>query len=573
MIIFRNEHVDQISSKKLIDSICQDVLKNDILLVGIMLDRSPILLYLLKQMFDQQIAFIIIDPLLPKERIQFIVNDSKIRKIITQVKYYTYFSDIERIYIDDYKVIETVSRFKDCIRKENEIAYILYTSGTSGVPKGVIISREAFLNFIAGISEVIDYSSRRRILCLTTVSFDIFLLESLMALIKGLTIVLADDEDQQNPKRILSLIKDNSIDIIQLTPSRMQQLLNYDKNLLSLKNVKEILIGGEVFPYNLLQALQEKTTARLYNMYGPTESTIWSTLSDLTNKEEVDIGYPIKNTEVYIIDDRLNLVPDGQSGEIFIVGKGIALGYVGRDELTKEKFVHLSHRLDARGYRTGDFGGFNEDGHLQYLGRIDNQVKINGFRIELEEIEFHIHQFKGINQSIVLDIKLDDNSTMLRAFYTSETSIKTADIVEYLSTKVPSYMIPAIFNRIEDFPLTPNGKIDRKKMLESIQINRAKTKSQISDSFEENNNFKQKILNIILRNSKELGSVEAPLDLKLSTVGLDSISFIKVIAALEEEFDFDFDDEMLLMTNFLTIGAILNYVSAKIGKDENKLSK
>lgn len=192
------------------------------------------------------------------------------------------------------------------------------------------------------------------------------------ALYKGLTVVLANDDEQRSPKLMAKLIQDNDVDMIQMTPSRMQLLLNHDKELSCLKNAKEIMIGGEPFPLSLLRTLQEKTTAKIYNMYGPTETTIWSTVSELTNKDRIDIGHPIKNTEIYIVDENLSILPDGEAGEICIAGKGLAKGYVNRDDLTAEKFIYLLQKPDVRVYRTGDLGCYLPDGDFEYLGRTDN---------------------------------------------------------------------------------------------------------------------------------------------------------------------------------------------------------
>lgn len=227
------------------------------------------------------------------------------------------------------------------ISVEEDVVYILYTSGTTGTPKGVKVTWEGLLNFIEGISEIIDFSPGKRIACFTTVAFDIFFLESIMALYKGLTVVLANEDEQRNPRLMAKLIHDNAVDMVQMTPSRMQVLLNHDKELSCLKNVKEIMIGGEAFPLGLLKTLQAKTNAKIYNMYGPTETTIWSTVSDLTQKDRIDIGRPIKNTEVYIVDESLSILPEGQVGEICIAGKGLARGYVGKNDLTIEKFIYL----------------------------------------------------------------------------------------------------------------------------------------------------------------------------------------------------------------------------------------
>lgn len=235
--------------------------------IALILKKSPQLLFLLYYFFENQITYIPIDPNYPHDRIQYILEDSKPDSIITDL--------IEDI---DYKLNHKMDSSDDII------SYILYTSGSTGTPKGVNVPKEAIVNFIDGISEIIDFSSGKRIVCLTTVSFDIFFLESIMALYKGLIVVLANEEEQRNPKLMAKLIQDNEVDMVQMTPSRMQLLLSHDKELSCLKNVKEIMIGGEAFPLGLLRTLQEKTTAKIYNMYGPTETTIWSTVSDLTHK-------------------------------------------------------------------------------------------------------------------------------------------------------------------------------------------------------------------------------------------------------------------------------------------------
>lgn len=297
--------------------------------------------------------------------------DTKASKILTHKKYRKNFNEEKVIYIDENETVD----FREESNK-SESAYILYTSGTTGIPKGVEVTREGLFNFIEGISEIIDFSAGKRIACFTTVSFDIFILESIMALYRGLVVVLANEDEQRNPRLMAKLIQDNEVDMVQMTPSRMQLLLNYDKELSCLKNVKEIMIGGESFPLSLLRRLKEKTNAKIYNMYGPTETTIWSTVSDLTQKDRIDIGRPIKNTEVYIVDESLSILPEGQVGEIYIAGKGLARGYVGKNDLTIEKFIYLPQKPDVRVYRTGDMGRYLPDGDLEYLGRTDNQVKI-----------------------------------------------------------------------------------------------------------------------------------------------------------------------------------------------------
>lgn len=525
--------------------------------VALVLDRNKSLISAMYNCFNKQITYVPVDPSYPLSRIEKILNEAEVNTVITHERYIEKVRDVNVICIDENEYVDF-----DVVNTKSNVSYILFTSGSTGTPKGVEVTREGLLNFIEGISSIIDFSHKNRIACLTTVSFDIFFLESIMALYKGLTVILANEDEQRNPKLIAQLIRDNAVDMVQMTPSRMQLLLNHDKELSCLKNVKEIMIGGEPFPLSLLHTLQEKTTAKIYNMYGPTETTIWSTVSELTCKNRIDIGRPIKNTEIYIVDGNLSVLPAGEVGEICVAGKGLAKGYVGRDDLTKEKFIYLSQNHDVRVYRTGDVGRYLPDGDLEYLGRTDNQVKIRGHRIELEEIETHLNQFEGINQSIVIATEKSETDKVLEAFYTSDNHIDMKDIISYLSLKLPDYMIPAIFKRVESFIQTTNGKIDRKKVLECIEINEEYSSSKDWNTTKLNDT-QAKIFQVIASNlNSEIGDVT--LETGFSDAGVDSITFIKIVVALESEFDFEFDDEMLLITAFPTIKSMIEYVETKV---------
>ena len=525
--------------------------------VALVLDRNKSLISAMYNCFNKQITYVPVDPSYPLSRIEKILNEAEVNTVITHERYIEKVRDVNVICIDENEYVDF-----DVVNTKSNISYILFTSGSTGTPKGVEVTREGLLNFIEGISSIIDFSHKKRIACLTTVSFDIFFLESIMALYKGLIVILANEDEQRNPKLMAQLIRDNAVDMVQMTPSRMQLLLNHDKELSCLKNVKEIMIGGEPFPISLLHTLQEKTTAKIYNMYGPTETTIWSTVSELTCKDRIDIGRPIKNTEIYIVDGNLSVLPAGEVGEICVAGKGLAKGYVGRDDLTKEKFIYLSQNHDVRVYRTGDVGRYLSDGDLEYLGRTDNQVKIRGHRIELEEIETHLNQFEGINQSVVIATEKSETDKVLEAFYTSDNHIDMKDIISYLSLKLPDYMIPAIFKQVESFIQTTNGKIDRKKVLECIEINEEYSSSKDWNTTKLNDT-QAKIFQVIASNlNSEIGDVT--LETGFSDAGVDSITFIKIVVALESEFYFEFDDEMLLITAFPTIKSMIEYVETKV---------
>ena len=224
------------------------------------------------------------------------------------------------------------------------------------------------------------------------------------------------------------------------------------------------MIGGDPFPLNLLKKLQRVTTAKIYNMYGPTKTTIWSTVSEQTNKNHIDIGRPIKDTQIFITDENLELLKSGQIWEICIAGAGLTKDYHGKNELTSEKFVSLPSNPNIKVYRTGDLGKHLQDGTFECLGRIDNQVKIRGFRIELEEIEKNINQYPAISQSVVRVTSSVKSSDFLEALYIADQSVDESKLKEFLIQKLPEYMIPIKYTQVNEFVYLPNGKIDRGKL-------------------------------------------------------------------------------------------------------------
>lgn len=521
-----------------------------------MLGRNDLLLDAINNSFLHGITYIPVNINLPDERIAAILEESKPDAVITTSEYKARIHDCQTIVVDNDETIVFEGNDPD-----NEIAYIMYTSGSTGRPKGVMVRRESVYNFMEGVSEVIDFSEGRSIACLTNVSFDIFFLESIMPLMKGMKVFFATEEEQNNPKAIAALIENSQVDMLQMTPSRMQLLLNYDGDLSCLKKVKDIMIGGEAFPEKLLHTLQEKTNANIYNMYGPTETTIWSTISNLTDKDSVDIGKPIKNTRVYIVDQDLHIVSDGEIGEICIAGKGLAKGYVNNEELTKEKFCPLPDKPEENIYRTGDLGKVLPTGDLICLGRTDSQVKIRGHRIELGEIEFFINQVDGVVQAVATVAEKSECEKTIEVYYTCSKPVTHEQISDYLSKKVPAYMIPAKYYEVDSFELTPNGKIDRKK-LQSHNIKALDNKSS-SVPTDQSDSKAFEVIAATLSESLEIPVESIKIDESLSELNLDSINFVKLVIALEAEFDFEFDDDKLLISEFPTVLSLVEYVEEK----------
>ncbi|HLP48533.1 MAG TPA: amino acid adenylation domain-containing protein, partial [Candidatus Kapabacteria bacterium] len=438
-------------------------------IVGIMMGRSIEMIVGIWGILKSGGAYLPIDPDYPQERINYMLQDSAARILISKSESFDFASNFG-LRISD---LNSKKRPRHKLHhssftiQHSNLAYVIYTSGSTGKPKGVMIEHAAVHNFIEGMMPCIDFKPGKRILALTTISFDIFGLEVLLPLCKGLEIVMADEEQQRDIRLLKQLILKSKVDMLQATPSRMQMLIeNGDENSF-LRNLKEIMIGGEALSIKLSSDLGQLTTANIYNMYGPTETTIWSTVKKLNGAESITIGKPIINTHIYILNKYLKLQPIGIPGEMYIGGDGAARGYLNHPELTAEKFIDLPHSSffihHSKLYRTGDLARWRDDGNIEFLGRIDYQVKIKGVRIELEEIEKNLKQFEEVKDAAVAAVGNGMNK-YLCAYIISSIELNITELKEYLASRLPEYMIPSSFIKIEKMPLNLSGKIDRKAL-------------------------------------------------------------------------------------------------------------
>ena len=450
-------------------------------LIGIMTNRSLEMIISILAVLKSGGAYIPIDPSYPENRIEYILNNSNARLLLTQ-KHLEYKTDYNnKIFVDltNNKIYSYPNTNIKSANTPDDLAYIIFTSGSTGLPKGVMLKHRNVINFIYGMIDLFKFKANDSIASITTISFDIFVLESLMPLLNGLKVVIANEDEQTNVKLFNKLCINNNIDIIQMTPSRMQSFISNLDNVTFLKNATHILIGGEPFPTSLLSSLKEITDSQIFNMYGPTETAIWSTVKDLTFANKITIGKPIINTQVYILNNNLKPMPIGVPGEIYISGDGLSKGYLNNKELTKSSFINNPFIENTLMYKTGDYGMFTKDGEIICLGRSDNQIKIRGLRIELGEIESLIDKYPNIKKSVVIKQTVNSRE-LLTAYYTSNAEINTKDLTNHLSNYLPKYMIPSYFVTLPEMPYTPNGKIDRKALPISSDILQITKKNYIA---------------------------------------------------------------------------------------------
>lgn len=437
-------------------------------LVGVYLERSADMLVALLGIFKAGGAYVPLDPAYPKPRLEMMLSDAQVSVIVTESSLLedmpSHTAQLITIDNDWPEIAQEGNENQAFPTSPNQLAYVIFTSGSTGRPKGVQISQRSLVNFLKSMEKEPGMTANDVLLAVTTLSFDISGLELYLPLITGGKLVLADRDSAADGNELSALIENNDISIMQATPATWRLLL--DSGWEGQSSLK-IFCGGEALPQNLASELLERC-ASLWNMYGPTETTIWSTLTRITTADDITIGRPIANTQIFIVDAQFNPAPIGVPGELFIGGDGLAEGYLHRPELTADKFIIAPETAPEsiagrRLYKTGDLARYREDGNIEFLGRIDHQVKIRGFRIELGEIETALHQHPAIEQAVVIDWEYDPGDKRLVAYCLNdyENEVRISELRRYLRKNLPEYMIPSRFMFLDEMPLTPNGKIDR----------------------------------------------------------------------------------------------------------------
>ncbi len=434
-------------------------------LIGLALPRDTTMLVAILGILKAGAAYLPIDPTYPDQRIQYMLDHAQAPLLITNSELVETLpaNEAKSILIDaDWAQIEIAEPLAQDFSRLDDLAYVIYTSGSTGLPKGVQITHRNLANFLRTMQEKPGISASDTLLAVTTLSFDIATLELYLPLISGARVLLADQATTKDALLLLKQLEAQPVTMMQATPATWQMLLAAGWE--GKPNLK-ILSGGEALPVALARQLLERGTA-VWNMYGPTETTVWSTCLQVTEEEcetdgVVSIGKPIGNTDVYVLDDHLQPVPIGVTGNLYIGGKGVARGYLHQPDLTAERFPQHPFKPEERIYFTGDLARYRKDGSIDFLGRSDHQVKIRGFRIELGEIENSLQQHPALAQAVV-----HPQGEQLVAYLIAkgEAQPDVATLRDHVQETLPAYMVPHRFLFLAEYPLTPNGKVDRKAL-------------------------------------------------------------------------------------------------------------
>ncbi len=440
---------------------------NDI--VAIMTNRSLETIVCMIAILKSGAAFLNVDPTYPIERTEYYISDSKIQHVLTQRELKDKVSQIKNRIDIDLDIEDIYGKNKenpDVKVGERDLSYIIYTSGSTGTPKGVMLNQIGMSNMVQAMTRVLEYlkeGNKHAIASVTSTPFDIFVYEIIVSLTHGLKVVMANNAEHRNPKLLEALIRKHGVDVMTVTPSLMK--INYDNREpdTALANVKNMVFGGEPLPEKFvkdLKALADDIT--VYNIYGPSEITILSNVQNLDGEKELTVGPPILNTQMYILDKNMKQLPIGVVGEIYIAGIQVGEGYIGKVDMTNQRFLKNPFG-PGKIYKTGDIGRWTFDGKIQCLGRVDNQVKLRGLRIELGEIEDEILKMPGVTSAIVNKVSLDGKESLC-GYYVADNNLTENVVKENLRKFLPPYMVPTYIIKLDKMPYTINRKIDRKAL-------------------------------------------------------------------------------------------------------------
>lgn len=482
-------------------------------------------------------CYLPIDLSYPQERVSFMLKDSNAKIFLTNQKHKGDLDiDIPCYLLDtssDNEIYSNSDKNLKCINSPEDLIYIIYTSGSTGTPKGVMLCHRNVVRLIKNENFQFDFNEKDIWTMFHSVAFDFSVWELYACLLYGSKLVLVPETTAKDPKKFLQLLRDEHVTVLNQTPTYFynlmdRELLNEDSDLA----VRYIIFGGEALKPNLVKPWKNKyPSTKIINMYGITETTVHVTFKELNDEDllssDSNIGKPIPTLKVYVMDKNLNIVPYGVEGEMCVSGLGVCKGYLNRPELNNKKFVTNPYNRSEILYRSADTAILSKNGDLHYLGRIDNQVKIRGFRIEIGEIETKLLKHPDISKCVVLPKKNGDTDSYLVAYVVTDKKLSSNDLKLYISKLVPEYMIPNFFVFLDKIPLTSNGKVDRKKLL-NLSI-----KTESNTKYIAPRNDFEKVFQKILENS--LNTSHIGIDDNILELGADSLTLMRITIELLEK--------------------------------------
>lgn len=524
--------------------------------VGVFLERSTEMIVALLAVMKSGAAYVPLDPIYPDRRLELMVGDSGMRCVLTVAALapklpaeglHLVEMDAEWVQIE---ANDNALQSADAVVSPEDLAYVIYTSGSTGRPKGVQVPHRALTNFLWSMAKTPGMGPQDHLAALTTICFDIAGLELYLPLLAGAVVEIVPTAICRDGLLLKEFLEGSPANIVQATPATWQMLIGAEW---AGSSKLKVLCGGEPLPSSLARDLLARCK-ELWNLFGPTETTIWSSCCRILDPGKITIGEPIANTQFYVLDAFQNPVPLGLPGELYIGGDGVAAGYLGRPDLTETKFVPdpFHGQEGAKMYRTGDMVRYLRDGGLQYMSRMDGQVKLRGYRVELGEIEALIGQDPDVSQALA--ILTDDGGSAKRilayAVLRNEAAGIIPAILDRLKAQLPSYMVPAAIIPLKAFPLLPNGKVDRNSLPKSVET-RPSLNGPSDNSYEA----------MIAQAWKSvLQSESIGLNEKFFDAGGDSISLTRLVVELGHRFGRRFSVTTLF--EHPTIQSLADYMKA-----------
>lgn len=538
------------------------------MIVAVIADRNSLAYVMRQGVLKSGAAFLPIDPEYPDDRIDFILEDSGAEIVVTDADIPARRRDLfDRMKKRGITVITAQEAILSGEGKNPNVsvpyealAYVIYTSGSTGRPKGVMITGKNLVNFVddnVKNREIRGYTSRGHVsLAIAALTFDFSIMEEFVPIANGMTVVLAGKEEIMDPVRISDLMTKNNVDVMSCTPGYIMNMLDMDVFINAVKGLRSIDLGAEAFPL----ALYEKLTSinpdiYIMNGYGPTEATISCTMQVIEGAGAITIGIPNANVSAATVDREGRLQIPGAMGELVILGDGVGRGYIGRDDLTAKSFVTL---LGQRAYKTGDLVRILSDGQIEYHGRIDNQVKLRGLRVELGEIESVLNSYPGIKSSIVVVVK--GETEYLAAYFTADLRADIGVLKRHLSSRLTSYMVPQVFLQLEEMPLTANGKIDKKALPEIQEMTRER-------KIRHPETATQEVLLSLFKETLEIKEIS--IDESFFELGGTSLTAARLLmAAMTRDIPIVFQD----IFDYPTVEALASLVDEKAAEQTDSLS-